>query len=122
MRVKGSYIWAGTIALVVVGWMLSDEILPKHELDDFPIENISKENKEKDKELKSKLTVSAIRVQNEITPLKIRASGVTRSKFEINVVARRQGNIQDILVNYDIAASKERHTLSKKKSFSCKGN
>mgnify|MGYP001068856562 FL=1 len=33
-----------------------------------------------------------------------------------------QINIQDILVNKNIAASTERHTLSKKKSFSCKKN
>ena len=118
MRVKGSYIWAGTIALVVVGWMLSDEILSKNDLDDFPIENMPKENRENDKTPKSKLTVSAIKVQNEMTPLKIRASGVTRSKFEINVVARRQGNIQEILVTEgtwlkagDILVTLDRGTL-----------
>ena len=118
MRLKSSYIWASIIALLVVGWMLSDDLLPKKEFDNLPIEKNAMETDTKVEKNNPKLTVSAIKVKNEITPLKIRASGVTRSKFEIDVVARRQGNIQEIFVKEgnwleagDIIVTLDRGTL-----------
>jgi len=97
MRLRSSYIWAGIIALVVVGWMLSDDLLPNKEFDDGQLEKTAELPRQTDEKNNTTLSVSAVKVENKTTPLKIRASGVTRSKFEINVVARRQGNVQEIL-------------------------
>ena len=40
--------------------------------------------------------VNAIKVKNRITPLLVRASGVTETLFEIVIVARRKGLIEKI--------------------------
>ena len=93
IRVKTSYIWATVIAIAVIAWMVSGQITPT--------------KSSADKNSKSKIastelgeiqpiTVNAIKVKNRITPLIVRASGVTETLFEIVIVARRKGLITKI--------------------------
>ena len=92
-RFKTSYIWATVIALSVVGWMLSDELWPnKSGLSNKS--NLEIESTDLD-EIQA-ITVNAIKVKNQLTPLIVRASGVTETLFEIVVVARRQGVVEKI--------------------------
>jgi multidrug efflux system membrane fusion protein len=93
IRVKTSYIWATVIAIAVIAWMVSGQITPT--------------KSSADKNSKSKIastelgeiqpiTVNAIKVKNRITPLIVRASGVTETLFEIVIVARRKGLVAKI--------------------------
>ena len=97
MRISPSYIWATIIAFGAVLWMVSDDFIKNPN----PKETASKENIEASGKQNSKngpsLTVTAIKVKNEITPIIIRSTGVTKSLFEINVVARREGIVQNII-------------------------
>ena len=96
IRFKTSYLWATIIALSVIGWMLSDEIWPsKSNLDTKSPSTIETTDLGKIQAI----TVNAIKVQNQVTPLKVRASGVTKTLFEIVIVARRQGIVKKIDVN-----------------------
>ena len=96
IRFKTSYLWATIIALSVIGWMLSDEIWPsKSNLDTKSPSTIETTDLGKIQAI----TVNAIKVQNQVTPLKVRASGVTTTLFEIVIVARRQGIVKKIDVN-----------------------
>ena len=88
MRIRSSYIWAIIIAAGVTFWMVSDTVFPQlnekqasADVEDSPLE-----------EPEMALTVTAIKVRNEVTPIKIRGNGVTRTKFEIDVFARRNMN------------------------------
>ena len=45
------------------------------------------------------LTVAAVKVKNEKTDIKIRASGVTRTEFEIDLFARRNAFVEEIMVD-----------------------
>lgn len=93
IRFKTSYIWATIIALSVIAWMLSDEIWSNQS----DLETKPKSNTEgSDFKKIQAITVNAIKVKNQVTPLKIRASGVTETLFEIDVVARRQGIVKTI--------------------------
>jgi len=93
IRFKTSYIWATVIAIAVIAWMVSGQIMPM------------KTSAEKNSESKIEstelgeiqaITVNAIKVKNRITPLLVRASGVTETLFEIVIVARRKGLIEKI--------------------------
>jgi multidrug efflux system membrane fusion protein len=98
MRLRSSYIWAGLIALAVTAWMLSDDLLPSKNVNE--LEELASQNEKTgtDEKINSAVIVNAVKVKNNLTPLKIRASGVTRSKFEIDVIARRKGIIQEIVI------------------------
>ena len=95
---RASYIWAAIIALAVFAWMQSDDILPY-----ISNSNLAKnEDQEKVKNIPLKepsVTVNALVVKNELTPLKIRANGVTKTLFEITVVSRRRGLVKHIEAN-----------------------
>lgn len=95
ISIQNSYIWATLIALLVIGWMLSDEILfsksePKNDGKSTILES------ETNIETIQAITVNAVRVKNQTTPLIVRASGVTETLFEIEIVARRQGIVKNI--------------------------
>ena len=83
MRIKASYFWALLIASVVVVWMLSDNIL-ESDVKSNPAQKSGSANDTTDIAEIQAITVNAIRVKNNITPLTIRASGVTETLFENN--------------------------------------
>ncbi len=95
MRIKASYIWALIIALLVIAWMISDDLwkISSGQNDDDQSEpSIIMTDLGKIQPI----TVDAIKVKNISTPLIVRASGVTETLFEISIVARRQGVIEKI--------------------------
>ena len=93
IRVKTSYIWATVIAIAVIAWMVSGQIMPTKSSADK-----NSKSKIESTELGQiqAITVNAIKVKNRITPLIVRASGVTETLFEIVIVARRKGLIAKI--------------------------
>ena len=95
---RTSYIWAALIAVAVFLWMQSDDLwtYSKHS------KSTETNNNQKEKVPPSgqqAITVNAIIVKNELTPLKIRATGVTKTLFEITVVSRRRGVVEAIKAN-----------------------
>tara|TARA_B100001057_G_C22822510_1_gene940001 strand:+ start:724 stop:1989 length:1266 start_codon:yes stop_codon:yes gene_type:complete len=97
MRFKGSHILSLLIALAVFGWMFSDDIFPSYAKDDSVVEDDEYLKKSSENNTFG-ITVSAIEVKNEETDIKIRASGVTRTEFEIDLFARRNAFVNKILV------------------------
>lgn len=93
IRVKTSYIWATVIAIAVIAWMVSGQITPTKSSADK-----NSKSKIESTELGEiqPITVNAIKVKNRITPLIVRASGVTETLFEIVIVARRKGLVAKI--------------------------
>ncbi len=98
MRFKGSYILSLLIAIAVFGWMFSDDIFPSYANDEDNVKNDGYLNKSSETNTLG-LTVSAVEVKNEETDIKIRASGVTRTEFEIDLFARRNAFVNKILVS-----------------------
>ncbi len=96
VRVRASYIWAAIIALAVVLWMQSDDLFPKNNWKETEV--AKNDEVEEPKKLVQPVTVNAILVENELTPLKIRASGVTKTQYQITVVSRRRGVVEKINV------------------------
>ena len=93
IRVKTSYIWATVIAIAVIAWMVSGQITPTKSSADK--NSKSKIESTELGEIQA-ITVNAIKVKNRITPLIVRASGVTETLFEIVIVARRKGLVAKI--------------------------
>ena len=97
-RFKTSYFWALLIAFIVFGWMLSDNLW-ESESEQNINENSGSSISTTDLGKIQAVTVNAIKVQNEQTPLIVRASGVTKTLFELSIVARRHGVVKKIHVN-----------------------
>ena len=94
MRIQTSYIWAFLIAAAIVGWMLSGSYFSTQET---PIDAVADADTSGAKEQPIKrLTISAIEVANQSTPLQVRASGVTRTSFEVSILARRDAFVTAI--------------------------
>ena len=78
---RRSYLWALLIAVGVVGWMasgmFSSEVPQTKNVDEAKAEQ-----SDNDKPVKQ-LTVKAMTVENEKTALQVRASGVTRTSFDL---------------------------------------
>ena len=88
-----SYWLAALIALAVVLWMASDNLLPG------PPQEVLDKIKATQTEKKEKtFIVSAVKVKNDNTDIVVRASGVTEPIYTISVIARRSGIVTDILV------------------------
>ena len=88
-----SYWLAALIALAVVLWMASDNLLPG------PPQEVLDKIKATQTEKKEKtFIVSAVEVKNDNTDIVVRASGVTEPIYTISVIARRSGIVTDILV------------------------
>jgi multidrug efflux system membrane fusion protein len=85
MALKHSYLLAGTIAIGVTAWMLSDNIFGSGPvpLVDAKMEEHSTLN----------FTVSAVLVKNEPVKQIIRANGVSEAEFVVTVSARASGDI-----------------------------
>ena len=96
MRFPTSYIWAATIATLVMVWMFSDEFINIFVGDQNSIiqnNDLDEKNNNSDN---SSFTVSAIEVKNESVPVYFRANGITKSIFDIQITARRGGLIKNI--------------------------
>ena len=91
---RRSYLWALLIAVGVVGWMasgmFSSEVPQTKNVDEA-----NAEEADNDKPVKQ-LTVKAMKVENEKTALQVRASGVTRTSFDLEVMNRRQDFVRNI--------------------------
>jgi multidrug efflux system membrane fusion protein len=81
------------IAIAVIAWMVSGQIIPTKGSADK--NSKSKIESTELGEIQA-ITVNAIKVKNQITPLIVRASGVTETLFEIVIVARRKGLVAKI--------------------------
>ena len=109
MKIKSSYIWAAVVALSVVGWMLSDNLLASRTDEDsgadqgLTITNDTTTNDTgKTAQTESgaaqsgdgrDFIVSAVRVLNEPIRRVIRANGVSEPEFEITVASKIDGTV-----------------------------
>ena len=88
MKFKSSYIWAVLIALLIIGWMFSDNILDKdnvkNEKETSIIEDIRSERK---------LLISALKVLNVPIEKVIRTRGVTHPEFEVSISSEIDGKV-----------------------------
>ena len=96
MKSKSSYLLAGAVAVAVAGWMLSDDL--------FGNANNGGANKPASVAVKpeiaasstpsqNELIVAAVRVKNQPITRVIRASGVSKAKFDMTVSAKADGQI-----------------------------
>jgi len=96
MRFRSSYIWALLIAGGVTAWMLSGQF------GDQPVEaqaaNGEATNGEatQDDAPVKQLVIKAQKVANIKTPLQVRASGVTRTSFDVQIINRRRAFVAAI--------------------------
>ncbi|MEK9610099.1 MAG: efflux RND transporter periplasmic adaptor subunit [Alphaproteobacteria bacterium] len=108
MKIRSSYLWAGLVALGVVGWMVSDDLL-RPQADDAGVEISSSDvnaiDAPKDDgdssagtvpqpaSVERSFIVSALRVKNETIPRLIRANGIIEPEYEVTVSSKIDGNI-----------------------------
>ena len=96
MRFSSSYVWAALIATIAIIWMFSDNLINIFVGDqEAEIEDITEDTTSKNFEGNS-LVVSAIEVKNESVPIYFRSTGITKSIFDIQITARREGLIENI--------------------------
>ena len=118
MRFPTSYIWAATIATLVIVWMFSDNLINIFVGDQNSIIQNNELDKKNNNSDNSSFVVSAIEVKNESVPVYFRANGITKSIFDIQITARREGLVKNIYfkdgssVNEgDVIMSLEQQTL-----------
>ena len=95
MQIRRSYIWALLIAGGVTAWMVSGQFASspsEAEQADAAAEAASPSNESDVKQL----TINALRVSNSQTPLQVRASGVTRTAFDVEIINRRKAFVANI--------------------------
>lgn len=96
MKLKSSHLLAGVVALSVVGWMFSDNLINKFLIQE-PAKAKIADTQIKDEKATSALQrgfkVSAVLVKNESIIRVIRASGVSEAKFEMTVSSTAAGQI-----------------------------
>jgi multidrug efflux system membrane fusion protein len=108
MKIRSSYLWAGLVALGVVGWMVSDDFL-RPQADDAGVEISSSDVTAIDAPMNDgdssagavpqpasvdrSFIVSAVRVKNETIPRLIRANGIIEPEYEVTVSSKIDGNI-----------------------------
>ena len=90
MKIRKSYISALIIAVLIIGWMYSDDVLGTSSSGETDQEKLATLEVEENVTAAPELITQAFRVVNELIPLQIRARGVTRTEFEIDVISRRQ--------------------------------
>ena len=95
--VKKSYIWAFLIALMVIGWMVSDDLFDTSGSRDLA-QDTGNTISTTDLGKIQPITVNAVKVKNEETALTVRATGVTNTIFDIKIIARRSGVVKSIKV------------------------
>ena len=96
MRFPTSYIWAATIATLVIVWMFSDNLINIFVGDQNSIIQNNELDKKNNNSDNSSFVVSAIEVKNESVPVYFRANGITKSIFDIQITARRGGLVKNI--------------------------
>jgi len=85
-----SYVSALLIAGLVVGWMYSDDIIGTSAQVGIAQDEVTVSETEEDTNISQDLITQALKVVNQRVPLQIRARGVTRAGFEIDVISRRK--------------------------------
>lgn len=91
MRFRSSYIWALLIAGGVTAWMLSGQV------GDQTVEAEAPQAEAAQGEAPVKqLVIKALEVTNIETPLQVRASGVTRTSFDVQIINRRRAFVAAI--------------------------
>ena len=90
MKIRMSYISALFIAGLAVGWMYSDDLMGTFAEGDKEQEEAIVSKVQEDTNMLPDLIVQALKVVNQQVPLQIRARGVTRPGFKIDVISRRK--------------------------------
>jgi multidrug efflux system membrane fusion protein len=90
MKIRKSYISALVIAVLTIGWMYSDDVLGTSSSSKTDQKKLAILKVEKNVTAAPELITQAFKVVNQRVPLQIRARGVTRTGFEIDVISRRQ--------------------------------
>ena len=90
MKIRKSYISALVIAVLIIGWMYSDDVLGTSSSGKSDEKKLVTLKVEKNLTAAPELITQAFKVVNQRVPLQIRARGVTRTEFEIDVISRRQ--------------------------------
>jgi multidrug efflux system membrane fusion protein len=104
MKSKSSYLLAGAVALAVAGWMQSDDLFGKADgaaSQESVLANAETKTTTPAVTLEmglaqTELLVSAVEVKNQSITRIIRASGVSKAKFEMTVSAKADGQIISI--------------------------
>ena len=95
MKIRRSYIWAFLIAGGVTAWMVSGQFTSPAELADANKAALEAPSLSDETQVKQ-LTINALRVSNSQTPLQVRASGVTRTAFDVKIINRRNAFVANI--------------------------
>ena len=87
-----SYLWAILIAIAIIGWMFSDELLRNSE------KNTSEENSSLNSNANKNegLIVRALKVKNTTINNEVRSNGYTEPEFEITLSSEIGGKISEI--------------------------
>ena len=93
MKIRKSYISALFIAALIVGWMYSDNFFGTSSLGVAGEGNAADVEVEKIESKAPDLITQAFKVVNQQVPLQIRARGVTRTGFDIDVISRRNAYV-----------------------------
>ncbi len=120
MRLSSSYMWAALIASITIIWMFSDNLINIFSDEQQAIiEDITEDTTSKNFK-NNPLVVSAVEVKNQSVPIYFRSTGITKSIFDIQITARREGLIENIhteggsLINKgDIIITLDKGTLEK---------
>ncbi len=103
MKIRSSYLWAGFVAVAVVGWMVSDDIFNQDAEADKEMSQsaivLGEENAKSivPREIVERsFIVSARQVKNETIPRLIRANGIIEPEFEVTVSSKIDGTIVEI--------------------------
>ena len=90
MKIRKSYISALVIAVLIIGWMYSDDVLGTFSSGKTDQKKLAILKVEENVTAAPELITQAFKVVNQRVPLQIRARGVTRTGFEIDIISRRQ--------------------------------
>ncbi len=103
MKIRSSFLWAGLVALAVVGWMVSDDLLNRGAEADkekspgaVGVDDGGAKSSVQLGSVKRSFIVSARQVKNETIPRLIRANGIIEPEYEVTVSSKIDGNIVDI--------------------------
>ncbi len=103
MKIRSSFLWAGLVALAVVGWMVSDDLLNQGAEADkekspgaVGVDDGGAKSSVQLGSVKRSFIVSARQVKNETIPRLIRANGIIKPEYEVTVSSKIDGNIVDI--------------------------
>ena len=102
MKINLSYVWAGLIALAIVGWMFSDEILNNKP----NLENKENNTSEINLDKKGNLIISAVEVQNILISNEIRSRGYIEPELEITLSSEISGKVLSVIAKEGTSINK----------------